>query len=77
MNSLRPSVAQFLFHRAACKRQPPLVEENAKPVRSGNPEHHRRRVGQIAEALFTLTLRRFSSQGLEFSDIRAQTGEAG
>src|SRR5215467_8570264 len=54
MHPLRPAVAQFLLQGTAPEIQPELVDESAKLVRSGGPDHHRRRVGHITETLFTL-----------------------
>src|SRR6516164_16401 len=62
MDPLSPPVAQFLFHGAARKIQPDLVEESTTPVGPwpGRPNHHRGGVGHISEALFTLAQPLFS-----------------
>src|SRR5271167_4559488 len=55
MNAFGPTVTQFLRQGAAREFQPALVEKNAQHVRAGDPDHHRRRVGHMAEALFAFT----------------------
>src|SRR5262249_15104122 len=49
VNTFRPAVAQFLFHRASSEVEPVFVEESAEFVHSGHPDHDRRRVRQNTE----------------------------
>jgi len=53
MYALKPTAAQFLFHRSARKVQPDLVEKGTTPVGPRDPNHHGRCVGHVSKALFT------------------------
>src|SRR5262249_51967467 len=54
VNTFRPSIAQFFFHRASSEVEPWFVEESAEFVLTGSPDHNRRRVRQNTEPLFTI-----------------------
>ena len=64
MHAFGPSLAEFLLHGAAGEGQPPLVEERAQLVRSGHPDHHRRRIGHVPKALFALAQGRLGALSL-------------
>src|SRR5215469_8783090 len=50
MNSLGPAVSQLLRHAAASESQPQPIEPDTAPIRSGDPNHDRRGVHNLAEA---------------------------
>src|ERR1700751_4322926 len=49
MNALRPAVTEFLLHVTAGKSQPWPIEPDALLVWTGNPDHHRGGVHDLAE----------------------------
>src|SRR5262249_29765716 len=71
----RPAVPQFLFHPAAGKLEPGLIDKGELPVGAGDPDHYGRRIGHVAEALFTFPQRSLGL--LSFADIGEQSEESG
>ena len=74
MHAAGPPVPEFLLHGASRERKPGLIEERDLLALVGNPDHHRRRVGHVAETLFA-----FSQGGLSLfplADIRKQAEES-
>ena len=67
MHAGGPAVPQLLLHGAACKVQPRSIDKRAELVRTGDPDHHRSRVGHVAEALFAFPQLGFSL--LSFADV--------
>src|SRR5215510_15892556 len=53
VNTLRPALAQFLFHGTSGEGEPRLVEERAEFVRSRSPDHDGRPVSQDTELFLT------------------------
>src|ERR1700685_4115860 len=67
MYAFDPSCAHFLLHGSASELEPWLIEIIAKAIRSGEPNHHRRRIGHLLEPSLTLAQPLFSA--FEFSDF--------
>jgi hypothetical protein len=56
-----------MFHRAPRKVQPALIDKGEQLVRAHDPNHHRSRVGHVAEPLFAFP--QFSLSPLPFADV--------
>ena len=82
VHALYPAGAQFLLHGSARKRQPSVVKECGEAIRTGHADHHRRRVGDHAEALLALAHRGFGApplpqgEGLPKRDDQGQAAQA-
>jgi hypothetical protein len=59
MHTLGPAVARFLQHRTTGKGQPRFIEKCAGFVGTGDPNQHRRHVGDVSEAFFAFVLSMF------------------
>src|SRR5262249_3909102 len=74
MHAASPTVAQLLFHGAACKVQPGLVEKREQLVWTRDPDHDGSHVGHVAEARFTFLQRTLNV--LALGDIEADACHA-
>jgi hypothetical protein len=57
VDGVEPPQAEPLLERLSGELEPRAVEEGAPAVGLGHPEHHRRRVGHVAEARLALAHR--------------------
>src|ERR1700722_2251284 len=74
MNARDPAMADDLIQRSAREGEPALVEKGAASVGSRDPDHYRRRVGHVPEALFTFAQRAFGL--FTFGDVEIETRKA-
>jgi hypothetical protein len=74
MNAFGPAVSAFLVEGPPPELQPRAVKKSAEGVGTGNPDHHRGRVGQRHESLFAGFGRAAATRelGFQFSEAEPQ-----
>src|SRR5215207_11360222 len=71
MHAADPTLAQFLFHGTAGEIEPRGVEECAKIIRAGYPDHHGSGVGDISETLLAFAQRLLDPLTVGYVDVDA------